>query len=105
MLHALSSLFQDGVLSRALDVGCAVGGSTFELAREFSEVVGMDFSQAFVAKCQELKMTGQASYRLTTEGHLSVRKLARMDPTIVSYNHVCLYCSGSSEVYIEYWLY
>lgn len=33
---------------RALDLGCAVGRSTFEIAREFSEVVGIDISQTFI---------------------------------------------------------
>ena len=71
------------VLSRALDVGCAVGRSTFELAREFSEVVGVDYSAAFIAKCQELKMTGQADYTVAVEGDLVEEKTAIVDPTIV----------------------
>lgn len=32
----------------ALDIGCAVGGATFELARAFPHVMGFDFSQTFV---------------------------------------------------------
>ena len=39
--------------------------------------------QAFIAKCQELKMTGQTSYWLTTEGDLGERKTACVDPNIV----------------------
>ena len=34
--------------ARALDLGCAVGRSTFEIARGFGEVVGIDISQTFV---------------------------------------------------------
>ena len=30
---------------RALDVGCSVGRTTFELTQHFDEVVGLDFSQ------------------------------------------------------------
>jgi hypothetical protein len=30
---------------RALDLGCAVGRSSFELARSFGEVVGVDLSK------------------------------------------------------------
>lgn len=41
-------------------------------------------AQAFIAKCQELKMTGQASYWITTEGELGETKTAYVDPTIVS---------------------
>ena len=75
---------QEGILSRAFDIGCAVGRSTFELARVFDEVVGMDFSQAFIAKCQELKMTGVAKYDMTVEGALVENKTAVVDPDIVS---------------------
>ena len=71
-------------MSRAFDIGCAVGRSTFELARVFNEVLGMDFSQAFVAKCQELKMTGQAHYGMTVEGDLVENKTAIIDHDIVS---------------------
>ena len=74
---------QKGVLNRAIDIGCAVGRLSFELAREFDEVVGMDYSQAFIAKCQEMKMTGQAKYSLTVEGCLTEEKVAVVDPTIV----------------------
>lgn len=31
-----------------MDVGCAVGGASFELARAFPHVLGIDFSQHFV---------------------------------------------------------
>eukprot|EP00965_Chrysotila_dentata_P159474 5268082-Pleurochrysis_carterae.AAC.1 len=48
---------------RALDIGCAVGGSTFELARGFNQVVGVDLSASFIQAAQvhatpeaELKM-------------------------------------------------
>ena len=75
---------QEGILSRAFDIGCAVGRSTFELARGFNEVVGMDFSQAFIAKCQELKMTGLAKYDMTVEGALVENKTAVVDPDLVS---------------------
>ena len=89
-LHLLGFL-QEGVLSRALDVGCGPGGVSFELAREFSEVVGLDYSQAFVAKCQELKMTGQTTYWLPTEANLREQKVAYVDAGIVSQSlvHVC----------------
>lgn len=72
------------MLSRAIDIGCAVGRSTFELAREYDEVVGLDYSQAFIGACQELKITGQMNYSLVVEGELSDRKTATVDPSIVS---------------------
>ena len=42
---------QEGVLNRVLDVGCSVGRSSFELAREYNEVVGLDFSQVRTKLC------------------------------------------------------
>lgn len=74
---------QEGLPSRALDIGCAVGRSTFELAREFEEVVGVDFSSAFIAKCQQLKISGKSEYTLTVEGNIVEKKTAQVDPTIV----------------------
>lgn len=71
-------------MSRALDVGCGPGGVTFELARGFSEVVGLDYSQVFIDKCQELKLSGQGSYWICTEGSLKEEKIAVIDPSIVS---------------------
>ena len=32
----------------AMDLGCAVGGAAFELARAFDNVLGIDYSHAFV---------------------------------------------------------
>ena len=72
------------VVSRAFDIGCAVGRSTFELARGFDEVIGLDYSNAFIAKCQELKMKGQAEYSMTVEGDLTENKTAVIHPEIVS---------------------
>jgi SAM-dependent methyltransferase len=91
---------QEGVLKRALDVGCAVGRSTFELAREFDEVVGVDFSSAFIHHCQELKMTGQSSYKLITEGVLGEEKTAAIHPDIV----MPATCHQSWESLVVCWL-
>ena len=77
-------LFQEGVLKRALDVGCSVGRSAFELARDFDEVVGIDYSNTFIQRCQELKRTGHSTYKLMTEGALGEEKTATIHPDIVS---------------------
>src|SRR5882757_2976255 len=44
--------------ARALDLGCAVGRSTFELARHCAEVIGIDFSQRFITAAQDLRDNG-----------------------------------------------
>ena len=40
---------------RVLDVGCAVGRSSFEAARYAGDVLGIDFSHSFVAAANQLK--------------------------------------------------
>ena len=51
--------FTEGSVSRGLDLGCAVGRSAFELSRSCQEVIGIDFSHAFIAAAQAL--AGRAS--------------------------------------------
>lgn len=53
---------------RALDLGCAVGRSSFELARSHESVIGIDFSHAFIAAAQRVAAEGGVDYRYTEEG-------------------------------------
>ena len=55
---------------KALDIGCAIGRSTFELARGFDEVTGVDFSTRFIQEAQHLKENGILRYTMPTEGEL-----------------------------------
>lgn len=56
----------------ALDLGCAVGRSSFELARSFSQVVALDYSDAFIDVANELKRDGEMDYnRWETGSHFS----------------------------------
>ncbi|MRR33109.1 putative 4-mercaptohistidine N1-methyltransferase [bacterium] len=57
---------------RALEVGCAVGRATFELARVFPQVIGVDYSKRFIAVADELRVTGGISYQVPVEGDLAV---------------------------------
>jgi putative 4-mercaptohistidine N1-methyltranferase len=57
--------------ARALDVGCAVGRATFELARHCTEVIGVDFSQRFVAAANAVKESGFAEFNRCEEGHIA----------------------------------
>lgn len=68
--------------ARALDLGCAVGGATFELAREFSEVVGVDLSASFIAACETLRSDGVLPFDAPREGALRDSLLACVDPAI-----------------------
>jgi len=55
---------------RALDLGCAVGRATFELAREFEHVIGLDFSARFIRIADEMVKKGYVQYVLPEEGEL-----------------------------------
>ncbi len=49
--------------SRVLDLGCAVGRASFELARHFERVVGLDYSDAFIRAAEALQEQGSLVYR------------------------------------------
>jgi 5-histidylcysteine sulfoxide synthase/putative 4-mercaptohistidine N1-methyltranferase len=55
---------------KALDVGCAAGRGTFELARHFEHVTGIDFSTSFIRLGFELIERGRLRYTLVEEGEL-----------------------------------
>jgi 5-histidylcysteine sulfoxide synthase/putative 4-mercaptohistidine N1-methyltranferase len=55
---------------KALDVGCAAGRGTFELARDFEHVTGIDFSTSFIRLGFELIERGRLRYTLVEEGEL-----------------------------------
>jgi putative 4-mercaptohistidine N1-methyltranferase len=69
---------KDRPLRRALDIGCAVGRATFELARRFDRVTGLDFSARFIRIAVQLLEKGIVHYELPEEGEL------------VSYHEACL---------------
>jgi putative 4-mercaptohistidine N1-methyltranferase len=53
---------------RALDLGCAVGRSSLELGRLFDEVIGIDFSERFIAAARRMQTERQVTIRVPTEG-------------------------------------
>ncbi len=55
---------------RALDLGCSVGRTTFELAREFEFVNGLDFSARFIRIAFQLQEKGTIRYELPEEGNI-----------------------------------
>jgi putative 4-mercaptohistidine N1-methyltranferase len=66
---------------KALDLGCATGRATFELARHFDQVTGIDFSARFISLGVQLAEQGRLRYTLVEEGELVTykeRKLAEL---------------------------
>jgi len=64
--------------ARALDIGCAVGRSSFELARHCREVVGIDFSGAFITAAAQLRSNGALRYQFVVEGEIRETAIARI---------------------------
>lgn len=75
--------------SRALDIGCAVGRSSFELSRIAKEVIGIDFSQSFVDAAENLRSGQSLAYRRFSEQHLwdvlSAQAPANSKPTRIRF--------------------
>ena len=67
---------------RALDLGCAVGRSTFELARYCGKVVGIDFSERFIRCADQLRDTGEIPYSYVDHGELTQEGRARVPESI-----------------------
>ena len=55
---------------KAMDLGCATGRATFELARHFDHVTGVDFSARFINLGVQLAEQGTVRYTLSDEGEL-----------------------------------
>ena len=77
--------------ARALDLGCAVGRSSFELARHCPEVIGIDYSRRFTEVAAMLAREGSVPYERTDEGALTTSLIASVPADIarerVSFEH------------------
>jgi len=69
---------------RALDVGCGVGRATFELARVYDEVVGIDYRKSFINTCLVLRDNGRLGYTAQRHGEIATDLVAVVDSTIVN---------------------
>ncbi|WP_218354929.1 5-histidylcysteine sulfoxide synthase [Alteromonas lipotrueiana] len=64
--------------NKALDLGCAVGRSSFELARQFDEVHGIDFSARFIKTATDMQERKELRYTLIDEGELTSFKSRKL---------------------------
>ena len=61
-----------------LDVGCAVGGTSFELSAHFNEVVGLDYSQHFVDAANLMKDKSQVSIDILKQGEIFQQTIVKL---------------------------
>ncbi len=74
---------------RALDVGCSVGRTAFELTPAFEEVVGLDYSFMFIDAAKRLAAGESLSFTVPIEGILTFSAKATLDDHVVC----CLLCN------------
>ncbi len=65
-----------------LDIGCAVGRGSFELARLCESVTGIDVSHRFIMAAIELKKNGRLGFDRVDEGVLKSRCIGRVPADI-----------------------
>ncbi|MGJ8632922.1 MAG: putative 4-mercaptohistidine N1-methyltransferase [Luteolibacter sp.] len=94
------SHFSEKVVKRGLDLGCAVGRSTFEMARNCEHVTGMDFSHAFINAAKELKNGQACSYTRLDEANLET-PLVASPPTGVDTGRVTFFQGDAMDLPAE----
>lgn len=63
-----AACFSADITGRGLDLGCAVGRSTFEMARTCEHVTGIDFSHSFIKAAETLRQGMPLDYERLDEG-------------------------------------
>ncbi len=63
--------------ARALDLGCAVGRSSYELSAVCEEVIGIDYSQSFVNAAEKIRSEGEMAYLRHDEGRTNTPLVAQ----------------------------
>ena len=69
-IEAVSQYLNERATGRALDLGCATGRASFELARLFDQVDAVDFSARLIEAPTALQQTGSQRYVIQDEGEL-----------------------------------
>ncbi|KAL3905288.1 MAG: hypothetical protein SGILL_009738, partial [Bacillariaceae sp.] len=79
----LTSLNPERTNNQALDMGCSVGGSSFELAKSFDRVDAFDFSESFVDAAKHMQ-TGKESmsFKIPVEAELFDEVQATREPGV-----------------------
>lgn len=70
LVQLAMSVLGDAPKRKALDIGCASGRATFELAQHFEFVTGIDFSARFIGQGVHLAQGDTLRYTLVDEGEL-----------------------------------
>ncbi len=93
--------------TKALDLGCSVGRSTFELGKIFDEVLGIDFSANFINVGVKLKKYDSLTYKVIKEGDLyDEKRVSLKDFGLDKIKHKVSFMQGDAcnlkELYSDY---
>lgn len=81
--------FSGRAAGSGLDLGCAVGRSTYEMSRSCGHVIGIDFSHAFIGAASALREGKSVAYARRDEGHVTTGLTAKLpegvDPSKVAF--------------------
>jgi putative 4-mercaptohistidine N1-methyltranferase len=77
-VRTVTELAGDLARDTALDIGCAVGRSTFEMSRFCRRVTGIDYSHRFIDAARELQHAGSLPFTCHEEGRITRNLVARV---------------------------
>ena len=73
--HCIKVCKENNVATKsALDLGCAVGRSSFELASAFDKVTGVDLSSGLISAAKKIQSEGDYPIAIPMEGDLVEKK-------------------------------
>jgi putative 4-mercaptohistidine N1-methyltranferase len=76
--------FSAGTAARGLDLGCAVGRSAFEMSSSCQQVIGIDYSHAFIRTAEALRMGERVTYHRREEAGLHTPLEAKISTSVNS---------------------
>lgn len=76
------SHFNANQVEKGLDLGCAVGRSTFEMSKACGHVTGIDFSHAFIGAASKLRGGQAVPYFRVDEGHEGMPLEAKVEGSL-----------------------
>lgn len=81
----LNQLRSGSTGGHALDIGCAVGGSSFALAKTFDHVDAFDFSNSFITAAKQMQQYDEKlTFRVPVEAELYEEVTATHEPDITA---------------------
>ncbi len=80
--NLLTSLNPKRTTNKVLDMGCSVGGSSFELAKSFQHVDAFDFSENFISAARKMQLGEKMEFKVPVEAELFESVEAVLEPGV-----------------------